>query len=80
MCQISRQLDNVFVFYSNFYNYVQKDKEGKYGKKIKTLAARILEMAGAISFTFGMWTPLTGRQLCSKCGSNRIRDHRDTKV
>ena len=60
---------------------VRKHKEKiKEKKKIKTLAARISEMAGAISFKFGMWTPLAGGQLCSKFGSNRIRDYRDTKV
>ena len=58
------------------FSSVRKDKE----KKIKTLAACILEMARAISFKFGMQTPLAGGQLCSKFGSNWIRDHRDTKV
>ena len=55
---------------------VRKDEE----KNPETLAACISEMAGAISFKFGMWTPLVGGQLCSKCGYNWIRGHRDTKV
>ena len=61
---------------------VRKDEEEKKNeeKKNETLAARISEMAGAISFKFGMYTPLAGGQLCSKFGSNQISDHRDTKV
>ena len=47
---------------------------------METLAACISEMAKVISFKFGMWTPLAGRQLCSNSGSNRIRDHRNTKM
>ena len=49
-------------------------------KKTQTLAARISEMAGAIFFTFGMWTPLPSRHLCSNFGFNRIRNHGATKV
>ena len=56
------------------------EEEKKRRKKNETLAARISEMAGAISFKLGMYTPLAGGQLCSKLGSNRISDHRDTKV
>ena len=59
---------------------VRKDEEEKNKVKTETLAARFSEMAIAISFKFGMWTPLASGQLCSKFGSNRIRDHRDTKV
>ena len=49
-------------------------------KKNQTLAARISEMAGAIFFKFGMWTPLPRRHFCSNCGLNRIRNHGATKV
>ena len=63
---------------------VRKDKEKKMKKKKQrkneSLAACFSEMAGAISFKFGLWTPLAGRQLCNKFGSNRIRYHQDTKV
>ena len=55
-------------------------KKEKNKEKIKTLVACIWEMDGAVSFKFRMWTALAGGQLCSKFGSNRIRDHRDTKV
>ena len=49
-------------------------------KKTQTLAARISEMARAIFFKFGMWTPLPSRHFCSNFGFNRIRNHRATKV
>ena len=58
----------------------EKTKKKKNEEKTETLAACILEMVWAISFKFGMWTPLVGGQLCSKIGYNRIRDHQDTKV
>ena len=38
------------------------------------------EMALAIFFKFGMWTPLPSRHLCSNFGFNRIRNHGATKV
>ena len=53
---------------------VRKHEE-KNQEKIKTLAARISEMAGVVSFKLGMWTPLAGGKRCSKVGFNRIRDH-----
>ena len=49
-------------------------------KKPQTLAARISEMAGAIFFKFGMWTPLPSRHFCSNFNFNRIRNHGATKV
>ena len=55
-------------------------EEKKRRKKTQTLAARISEMAGAIFFKFGMWTPLPRRQFCSNFGFNRIRNHGATKV
>ena len=73
-----------FAFYSNFCKRAKrrrkKNEEKKNEEKNETLAARISEMAGAISFKCGMSTPLVGGQLCSKFGYNRIRDHRDTKI
>ena len=47
-------------------------------KKTQTLAARISEMAGAIFFKFGMWTPLPSRHFCSNFGFNRIRNRGPT--
>ena len=49
-------------------------------KKTQTLAARISEMAVAIFFKSGMWTPLPSRHFCSNFGFNRIRNHGATKV
>ena len=49
-------------------------------KKNQTLAACISEMAEAIFFKFGMWTPLPSRHFCSNFGFNRIRNHGATKV
>ena len=81
MCQIARRSEYAFACYSNFCKCAKRRRrKKKRRKKNKTLAARISEMAGAISFKFGMLTPLAGRQLCSKFGSNQISDHRDTKV
>ena len=79
MCLISRRSEYAFACYSNFCKCAKKRRR-KNEEKNETLAARISEMAGAISFKFGMYTPLAGGQLCSKFGSNQISDHRDTKV
>ena len=49
-------------------------------KKTLTLASRISEMAGAIFFKFGMWTPRPSRHFCSNFRFNRIRNHGATKV
>ena len=59
---------------------VRKEVEEKTKKKTQTLVACISEMAGAIFFKFGMWTPLPSRHLCSNFGFNRIRNHGATKV
>ena len=59
---------------------VRKEVEEKNEEKPQTLAARISEMAGAIFFKFGMWTPLPSRHFCSNFGFNRIRNHGATKV
>ena len=56
------------------------EEEKNEEKKPQTLAARISEMAGAIFFTFGMWTPLPSRHFCNNFGFNRIRNHGATKV
>ena len=59
---------------------VRKEVEEKNEEKTQPLAARISEMAGAIFFKFGMWTPLPSRHFCSNFGFNRIRNHGATKV
>ena len=55
-------------------------EEEKNEEKTQTLAARISEMAGAIFFKCGMWTPLPSRHFCSNFGFNRIKNHGATKV
>ena len=59
---------------------VEEEEKKKRRKKTQTLAARISEMAGAIFFKFGVWTPLPRRHFCSNFGFNRIRNHGATKV
>ena len=59
---------------------VRKEEEKNEEKKPLTFAARISEMAGAIFFKFGMWTPLPSMHLCSNFGFNRIRNHGAAKV
>ena len=59
---------------------VRKEVEEKNEEKTQTLAARISEMAKAIVFKFGIWTPLPSRHFCSNFGFNRIRNHGATKV
>ena len=55
-------------------------EEEKTKKKTQTLAAGISEMATAIFFKFGMWTPLPSRHFCSNFGFNQIRNDGVTKV
>ena len=63
------------MFYGGFCKVCEKKK-----KKTQTLATRISEMAGAIFFKFGMWTPPPSRHVCSNFGFNWIRNHGATKV
>ena len=68
------------MFIAMFQN-VQKDKEEKkLRNKNEILATHISETAREISFKFGMSGGVPGRHLCSKTGSNRMRDHGATKV
>ena len=59
---------------------VQKEEKKKKRKKNQALAARISEMAGAIFFNFGLWTPLPSRHFRRNFGFNRIKNHGATKV
>ena len=67
-------------FMADFAKCAKRSRRKKRRKKPQTLAARILEMAGAIFITFGMWTPLPSRHFCNNFGFNRIRHHGATKV
>ena len=55
-------------------------EEKKQRKNPQTLTALFSEMAGAIFFKFGMWTPLPSRHFCSNFGFNQIRNHGATKM
>ena len=66
-------------FIADFAKYAKR-KRKKRRKKIQSLAARISEMAEAIFFKFGMWTPLASQHYCSNFGFNWIRNHGATKV
>ena len=55
-------------------------EEEKEEKNPQILATRISEMAGAIFFKFGIWTPLPSRHFCNNFGFNRIRNYGATKV
>ena len=55
-------------------------EEEKNEEKTQPLSARISEMAGAIVFKFGMWTPRPSWHFCSNFGFNRIRNDGATKV
>ena len=67
------------MFYSKVCKKM-KNKKKKPRNKNELLGIHILEMAKAIFFKFGMWGGLPGRHLCSKTGSNRMKDHGATKV
>ena len=68
-------------FMADFVKCAKRRSRGRKNKeKIQTFATLISEMAGAIFFKVGMWTPLPSLHLCSKFSFNRIKDHRATKV
>ena len=70
------------MFYGGFCKVCEKkySRRKTRRKKPQTLAVRISEMAGAMFFRFGMWTPLPSRHFCSNFGFNQIRNHGITKV
>ena len=70
-------MDNEFVFHPKFFQSVHKDEEEK---RQRNFGHSYIGNGWGDFIKFGMLTPFTGRQLCSKFGSNQIRDHRDTKV
>ena len=53
---------------ADFAKCAKRSRRKKRRKNPQTLADRISEMAGAIFFKFGMWTPLPSRQFCSNFG------------
>ena len=67
-------------FIADFTKCAKRSRRKKRRKKPQTVDTRISEMAGAVFFKFGMWTPLPSRHFCSNFGFNRIRNHGTTKV
>ena len=47
----------IHVLWRIFAKCAKRSRRKKLSKKTQTLAAHISEMAGAIFFKFGMWTP-----------------------
>ena len=71
------------MYFIAIFQSVRKDKEEgekKPRNKKELLGTHILEMAKVIFFKFGVWSGLPGGNLCSKTGSNQMKDHRATKV
>ena len=83
MCQISRQSDNAFAFYSSFCKCAKRGRKIR-RKKTKKLSqfvkSHISEMPEAISLKFGMWSAEGGGNLHSKICLVSSRQHRATEV
>ena len=82
MCQISRQSDMAFEFYSSFCKCDKKKKNKK--KKTKKLSqfvkSLISGMRKAISLKFRMWSAAVGGHVHSKNRLVSSRKHRATEV
>ena len=83
MCQISRQSDNAFAFYSSFCKCAKRGRKIR-RKKTKKLSqflkSHISGMPEAISLKFGMWSAEGGGNLHSKICLVSSRQHRATEV
>ena len=91
MCQISRQSDNVFAFYSSFCKCAKRGRKirrrrrrRRRKKKTKKLSqflkSHISGMHEAISLKFGMWSAEGGGNVHSKICLVSSRQHRATEV
>ena len=87
MCQISRQSDNAFAFYSSFCKCAKRGRKiRRRRKKKKTkklsqfLKSHISGMPEAISLKFGMWSTEVGGNVHSKICLVSSRQHRATEV
>ena len=85
MCQISRQSDNAFAFYSSFCKCAtRKRKIRRRRKKTKKLSqflkSHISGTREAISLKFGMWSAAVGGNVHSKNRLVSSRKHRATEV
>ena len=84
MCQISRQSDNAFAFYSSFCKCAKRGRKIRRKKKTKKLSqflkSHISGMPEAISLKFGMWSTEVGGNVHSKISLVSSRQHRATEV
>ena len=83
MCQISRQSDNAFAFYSSFCKCAKRGRkyEEKKTKKLSQfLKLHISGIIEAISLKFGMWSAEGGGNLHSKMCLVSLRQHRAMEV
>ena len=85
MCQISRQSDNAFAFYSSFCKCAKRGRNiRRRRKKTKKLSqflkSHISGMPEVISLKFGMWSTEVGGNLHSKICLVSSRQHRATEV
>ena len=81
VCQISRQSDLAFAFYSSFCKCVTRGRKIRKKKKTKKLSqflkSHILGKREAISLKFGMWTTEVGGSVHSK---NRLVHQGSTEL
>ena len=84
MCQISRQSDNAFAFYSSFCKCAKRGRKIRRKKKTKKLSqflkSHISGMPEAISLKFGIWSTEVGGNVHSKICLVSSRQHRATEV
>ena len=83
VCQISRQSDKAFAFYSSFCKCakkVRKIRRKKTKKLSQFLKSNISGMPEAISLKFGMWSTEVGGNVHSKIRLVSSRQHRATEV
>ena len=82
MCQISKQSDMAFAFYSSFCKCAKRGR--KIRKKTKKLSqfvkSHILRTLEAIALKFGMWSAEVGGRVHSKNRLVSSRQHRATEV
>ena len=84
MCQISRQSDIKFAFYSSFCKCAKRKRKKKKEKKPKKLSqflkSHISGTSEVILFTFGMWGTEVGGCVHSKNCPVLSRHYRATEV
>ena len=83
VCQISRQSDKAFAFYSSFCKCAKRGRKIR-RKKTKKLSqflkSHISGIPEAISLKFGMWSTEVGGNVHSKICLVSSRKHRATEV